>query len=95
MTIATIQQKITPILKEYDIVYAGIFGSFARGEATDKSDVDLIVRIGTPMGMFAYMRFLDSLESSLKRKVDVVTEKSLNKHVKQYVVSDIKTIYEK
>lgn len=95
MTIADIQQKITPIFKDYGITYAGVFGSFARGESTDKSDVDLIVRLGRPMGMFAYMRFVNGLESTLKRKVDVITEKSINKRVKPYIVPEIKTIYQK
>lgn len=94
MTIADIQQKITPIFKDYGITYAGIFGSFARGESTDKSDVDLIVRLGRPMGMFTYMRFVNGLESTLKRKVDVVTQRSINRRVRPYIVSEIKTIYE-
>lgn len=95
MTLNDIQQKITPIFKDYGITYAGIFGSFARGQSTEKSDVDLIVRLGRPMGMFTYMRFVNGLESTLKRKVDVVTEKSLNKHVKPYIIPEIQTIYEK
>lgn len=94
MTIADIQQKSRHIFKDYGITYAGIFGSFARGDSTDKSDVDLIIRLGRPMGMFAYMRFVNGLESTLKRKVDVVTEKSINKRVKPYIMPEIKTIYE-
>lgn len=95
MTIADIKQKITPILEEYGITYAGIFGSFARGQSTEKSDVDLIVRLGRPMGMFSYMKFINGLEEKLNKKVDVVTEQSLNKHVKPYITPDLKVIYEK
>ena len=94
MTIQDIKVKITPVLKEYDIKYAGIFGSFARGESTEKSDVDIMVKFGRPMGMFTYMKFVNGLESSLERKVDVVTENSLNKYVKPYVLPEIKVIYE-
>lgn len=95
MTIQDIQQKSNPIFQQYGITYAGLFGSFARGEETDKSDVDFIVKLGKPMGMFQYMKFIIGLESSLNRKVDVVTENSINKHVKPYIMSDITTIYEK
>jgi len=94
MTIADIQQKITPIFKDYGITYAGIFGSFARGQSTEKSDVDLIVRLGRPMGLFSYMKFINGLEEKLNKKVDVVTEQSINKHVKPYIASDVKIIYE-
>lgn len=92
MTVNDVKQKITPILEEYGISYAGVFGSVAKGEARNDSDVDLIVRFGRPMGMFTYMKFINGLETSLKRKVDVVTENSLNKYVKPYVLSDIKVI---
>jgi len=40
------------------------------------------------------MKFVNGLETSLKRKVDVVTENSLNKFVKPYVLPEIKVIYE-
>ena len=94
MTVNDVKQKITPVLEEYGITYAGVFGSVAQGQARDDSDVDIIVRFGRPMGMFTYMKFVNGLEASLQRKVDVVTENSLNKFVKPYVLPDIKVIYE-
>lgn len=86
---------MSPVFEKYGITYAAIFGSFARGEAKETSDIDLMVRLGKPMGMIDYMKFINSLESVTKRKVDVLTEKSLNKHIAPYVKSDIQTIYEK
>lgn len=94
MTIQDIRHITIPIFQEFGITYAGIFGSFARGEETNQSDLDFIVKLGKPMGMFKYMEFIEGLESSLKRKVDVVTENSINKFIKPYIISDIKTIYE-
>ncbi len=94
MTIQDVKNKSIPIFQQYGISYAGIFGSFARGEETNKSDIDFIVKLGKPMGMFKYMKFIDKLESSLKRKVDIVTEGSINKYIKPHIISDIKTIYE-
>ena len=95
MTLHDIQQKTIPIFQKYGITYAALFGSFARGEETEKSDIDLMIRIGKPMGMFKYMELIEGLESSLNRKIDIVTEKSINKHIKPYILSDLKTIYEK
>lgn len=45
--------------------------------------------------MIKYMRLVEGLEDGLKKKVDLVTEQSLNKHVRPYVLADLKTIYEK
>jgi predicted nucleotidyltransferase len=95
MDISDIQKKATPILKNFGIQYAAIFGSVSRGDDNAKSDIDLLVRLGKPMGLFSYMKFIRTLEESLGRDVDVVTEKSLNKFIKPYVTQDLKTIYEK
>ena len=94
MKLADIQKKITPILRSYGIKRAGVFGSHARGNAREDSDVDLLVRLGKPMGMIAYMRFIEQIEEALQRDVDVVTEKSVNKYMKPHIEADLKTIYE-
>ncbi len=69
--------------------------SMARGEDRPQSDIDILVRLGRPTGMVSYMRLIESLEQCLHKKVDLVTEQSLNKHVRPYVLPTLKTIYEK
>jgi len=94
MSIAEIQKKINPILKSYGVTYAGVFGSVSRGEDRADSDVDIMVRLGKPMGMFSYMKLINAIEELLDRKVDIVTEQSLSKFVRPYVMGELKTIYE-
>jgi len=94
MSIQEIQHKIAPILRKYGIRHAAVFGSFSRGTNRPESDIDLLVKLGKPMGMFTYMRLLRELESNLGIKVDLVTENSLNKFVRPYVTPELKTIYE-
>ena len=95
MTVDEVKQKTGPILERHGVAYAGVFGSVARGEDNPQSDVDILVRLGRPMGMVEYMDLIQSLEEILQKKVDLVTEQSLNKHVRPYVTPDLTTIYEK
>ncbi|PIQ68172.1 MAG: hypothetical protein COV91_05600 [Candidatus Taylorbacteria bacterium CG11_big_fil_rev_8_21_14_0_20_46_11] len=94
MSISEIQQKIAPILRKYGIRNAAVFGSVSRGTNRPQSDIDLLVKLGKPMGMFAYMRLLRELETALGIKVDLVTENGLNKFIRPYVTSELKTVYE-
>ena len=94
MSISEIQKKIRPVLKSYGVTYAGIFGSISRGEDRPDSDVDILVKLGKPMGMFSYMKLIKSIEDLLNRRVDLVTEQSLSKFVKPYILPELKTIYE-
>ena len=94
MNVLDIQNKISPILKEYGIKRAAVFGSVSRGDDSPKSDIDIMVSLGKPMGMFLYMSLIREMENKLGRKVDLVTENSINKFVRPYIQSDLKIIYE-
>jgi uncharacterized protein len=95
VTVEEIKEKAIPIFEQYGVTYAAVFGSLARGEDRAEGDVDILVRLGRPTGMVAYVRLAESLEERLHKKVDLVTEGSLNKHLRPYVLPDLKTIYEK
>ena len=95
MNVSEIQNKISPVLKEYGVKRASVFGSVSRGEDSPKSDIDIMVSLGKPMGMFAYMNLIREIENKLDRKIDLVTENSINKFVRPYIQSDLKTIYER
>lgn len=95
MTIEEVKEKTRPVLEEYGVTYAAVFGSLARGEDRPQSDVDILVRLGRPTGMVAYMRLIESLEQCLHKKVDLVTEQGLNKYVRPYILPSLKIIYEK
>lgn len=94
MNLSEIQEKANPILRSYHVRKASVFGSVARGEDSNDSDVDMLVEFGEPIGMVGYMRFIGQLEQSLQKKVDVVTEKSINKFIRPYILPDLKVIYE-
>lgn len=66
----------------------GLFGSFARGEQTESSDIDILVEFEKP----TFKNFMDLcfyLEDLLGRKVDLVTIKGLNPRIRPYVEKDV------
>ncbi|MBI4156008.1 MAG: nucleotidyltransferase family protein [Candidatus Zambryskibacteria bacterium] len=92
--IEEIKEKITPILEKYGVTYAGVFGSVARGEAKKNSDVDILVYIKRPIGLFKFFGLKYELEDILEKKVDLVSKEAINRHIKPYILADLKPIYE-
>ena len=71
-TINEISYKIS-IAKLYGIERMSLFGSYARGEAKDDSEVDLYIERGRLKSLLQYFAFIDELENILDCHVDVVT----------------------
>ena len=87
------KKKIIEICKRNNISYCAVFGSYAREDATEKSDIDLLVRFSKPIGWKFYAITKD-LQESLGEKVDLATENMLNKYIRESVLRDLKVIYE-
>lgn len=92
MSIESINKKIVPILNSYRVTYAAIFGSFARGEEREDSDLDLLVTLERPIGVFALARLKRELEEVLGKSVDLVTTNALNPRVSPYIRADLKEL---
>jgi hypothetical protein len=73
--------------ERYGIRNIRVFGSFARGEAEPESDLDLLVEYVPGHCGFAFVDFCDQVEVLLRRKVDVVTEKSLHPLIRDRVMA--------
>lgn len=76
---------------------AWVFGSFARGEETSESDVDILVRYipGTCLGLFGICELIEKLENILHRRVDLVEEGTLYPRVAKQVDAEKLQIYER
>ncbi len=91
-----VKLKITPILRQYNVITASVFGSVARGEAGAESDVDLLVKIGPiPFGIWGFVALKQDLEKALQKKVDVISEGALNPKLKNKIKNDLTPIYER
>lgn len=75
--IEELKSAITPIAEKYGVSRVFLFGSYARGEATARSDIDLRIDKGALRGFFALSGMHLDLEKTLKTKVDLLTTGSL------------------
>ena len=69
----------------------GYFGSFARNEQTDSSDIDIIVAFNKPLG-WAFFDLQYLLEKELNRKVDLVSINALKKQLKETILNEVKFV---
>ena len=70
--------------KEYSVSKLGLFGSFVRGEATEDSDIDVLVELKEPT-LRHYMGLKFYLEKIFSRDVDLVMQGSLKPRIKPYI----------
>ena len=76
---------------------AWIFGSYARGEETSESDIDILVKYskGTCLGLFGISELIEKLEKLLGKRVDLVEEDTLYPRVAKMVNAEKIQIYER
>lgn len=77
-TIDEIKKKVAPVAKKYNIQKVYLFGSYARGEATEKSDVDLLIEFTKLKGLFALGGVYADLEENFENGVDVVSMRAID-----------------
>ncbi len=97
MSTETMKEKIARYFETQPVEKAWLFGSFARGEQTEGSDVDLLVQFdhSSPIGLFAYARMHRELEEQLGRKVDLVEHGTLRPDAEKSALYDMTIIYER
>ena len=89
-------RKIAEFFKTQPVLKAWLFGSFARGEETPESDVDLLIILDNsqPMGL-KFFGMWGELERLLGRSVDLVVERSLAPYARESAERDKILIYER
>jgi predicted nucleotidyltransferase len=93
--IGEISNIVAPIAQEFGIRKLAIFGSYARGEANEESDIDFhLIDKGNLRGLFQLAGFEIALEEKLKVPVDVVVADSMFDDVRENVEREELLIYE-
>ncbi|MFA5161395.1 MAG: nucleotidyltransferase family protein [Elusimicrobiales bacterium] len=76
----------------YHVKRIGVFGSFARGSQTAKSDIDILVSFSVPVGLFHFARTNSYIKSVLKRRVDLSTSAALKPAARRSVLGEVRYI---
>ena len=93
----SIVNKLQTFFPAYPIEKAWVFGSYARGEESRKSDVDIMMRFDKDarISLFDFIRIMNSLEDLLHKKVDLVTEGGIKKFARELIEHDKVLVYER
>lgn len=74
--------------REYHVSKIGVFGSYARDEHSESSDIDILVEFTRPVG-FEFIELKDYLETVFNKSVDLVTVKALKPYMKDEILSEV------
>ena len=96
MTTEHIKQIVADFFKKKPVKKVWLFGSYARGEADESSDVDVLVDIEYREGIASdYILWREQLAEKLNKKVDIVSSGWESKYIKPFIDKDKFVIYER
>jgi hypothetical protein len=80
------------MLKKYKVNKLGIFGSYVKGKARKRSDVDLLVDFEENIDLFEFIHLVDDIQAILKIKVDLATPDAIKPYIRSKVMSEVEWI---
>lgn len=90
--LALLRTHKAALANRFGVVELGLFGSVARDQAGDNSDVDILVRFDGPATSKRYFGVQFYIEDLLRRRVDLVTHKALRTEFRPYVEKEIVSV---
>ncbi|MCK4398769.1 MAG: nucleotidyltransferase family protein [Methanophagales archaeon] len=87
-----IKKTLIEVLKKHGVKKAALFGSIVRGEATEESDIDLLIEFGGRKSLLDLAGLKLELQELLRRRIDVLTYKSLHPLLKERILSEQEVI---
>lgn len=95
LTVTEIEQRLKAIkpylLQHFFVDKIGYFGSYARNEQNEESDVDILVNFKKPIG-WEFFDLKEYLENQLNIKVDLISEKALKKQLRESILNSVKYV---
>ena len=87
-------RKLIELCRQNDVTRLGVFGSMARGEATEQSDIDLLVEFSTRKSLLKLVGLERQMSLAVGRKVDLLTEAALSPYLRDRIKQEVQVIYE-
>jgi predicted nucleotidyltransferase len=84
--------ELARLCREHGVVFAGLFGSQARGESSPDSDVDVLVRFDERRSLIDQARVEREIGEAMGRSVDLVTENALSPYLRDKVEADLEVL---
>lgn len=78
--------------EQYGVVVIGVFGSYARGEQSENSDVDILVEFERPIGFVRFIKLEDYFSQLLGIKADLVTPKALKPYMGEQILREVQYV---
>ncbi|MHA2164770.1 MAG: nucleotidyltransferase family protein [Candidatus Hodarchaeales archaeon] len=85
----TLEVEIPYLKSEFQVKTIGVFGSYAREEQTETSDIDLLVEFSKPISFFTLFDLEDYLTNKLGVKVEIVTPGALKELIVPLIMKDV------
>jgi len=85
---------LTEICHKNNVASIGVFGSVAKGQTSETSDIDLLVRFNKKVSLMAVVKLERELSTAFGKKVDLLTESALSPYLREQVLDDLKVIYD-
>ncbi len=92
MTPSVENREILEVARRHGACRVRVFGSYARGQQTPNSDIDLLVELEPGRDLFDLVELKQELERRLRRRVDVLTEQSLSPYIREAVLREARPL---
>mgnify|MGYP001609799467 FL=1 len=89
------KEKLLTACRKYGIVFMGVFGSYARGQQTPQSDLDLLVKFSNGKSLLEMVKIEREMSQSLGIKVDLLTEKAISPYLRERITNGLQVLYDK
>mgnify|MGYP006290165237 CR=1 FL=1 len=86
------KSELARLCREHGVVFAGLFGSQARGDASADSDVDVLVRFDERRSLIDQVQVEREIGKALGQSVDLVTENALSPYLRDRVQADMEVL---
>lgn len=88
VTGAVARHAILALADQHGVINVRVFGSVARGQATETSDLDLLVTMAPGRSLFDLVAFSQAVEDSLGHTVDVITEREVSPYLRERIMAE-------